>query len=230
MSNSTISNNSAGLNGGGVAHSNGASASTTLTNTTISGNSASSGGGIFSTGSSIFIINNATISENTSTTGGGIFLSSTNNDTTIDNSIIAGNTSSSLGNEIRAVSSSTTSNVMVTNSILGDNSQTPSEAFSVFSPDATSNFIATLSGNNPTGLRNIIAPLSDNGGDTLTHNLVNNSPAIDAGDSINCPATDQRGENRDDNCNIGAVEFDSNADITFFVVPLPNGTTVIFGL
>jgi hypothetical protein len=38
-----------------------------------------------------------------------------------------------------------------------------------------------------------LGPLADNGGPTLTHALLNGSPAIDAGDNSNLPPTDQRG-------------------------------------
>jgi hypothetical protein len=38
-----------------------------------------------------------------------------------------------------------------------------------------------------------LGPLSNNGGPTPTHMLLNRSPAIDAGDSASLPATDQRG-------------------------------------
>src|SRR4029079_5004115 len=34
--------------------------------------------------------------------------------------------------------------------------------------------------------------LSDNGGETKTHALLTGSPAIDTGDPLNCPSTDQR--------------------------------------
>jgi len=59
-----------------------------------------------------------------------------------------------------------------------------------------------------------LGPLADNGGPTPTHALLAGSPAIDAGSSINCPATDQRGIQRprdgDGNgtyvCDIGAFE------------------------
>ncbi len=60
-----------------------------------------------------------------------------------------------------------------------------------------------------------LQPLADNGGDTKTHALPVNSPAVDAGNNATCPATDQRGTTRpidgDGNgtatCDIGAFEL-----------------------
>jgi len=60
-----------------------------------------------------------------------------------------------------------------------------------------------------------IGPLEDNGGPTLTHALLDGSPAIDAGDNDECPNNDQRGSIRpaDGNedgtpvCDIGAFEL-----------------------
>ncbi len=57
----------------------------------------------------------------------------------------------------------------------------------------------------------LLGPLADNGGPTMTHALLANSPAIDAG-SPDCPppATDQRGVQRSqrDACDIGAYELE----------------------
>ncbi|MCE1253481.1 MAG: sortase, partial [Anaerolineae bacterium] len=52
--------------------------------------------------------------------------------------------------------------------------------------------------------------LLDNGGPTLTMALLSGSPAINAGNNSGCPATDQRGVNRDSNCDIGAFEVDNS--------------------
>lgn len=59
-----------------------------------------------------------------------------------------------------------------------------------------------------------LAPLADNGGSTLTHALLEGSPAIDAGNGIACQAApvdgvDQRGVSRTAglNCDIGAYEY-----------------------
>jgi hypothetical protein len=54
----------------------------------------------------------------------------------------------------------------------------------------------------------LLDALADNGGGTQTHALLPDSPAIDAGDAANCPATDQRGAARNDlGCDIGAYEL-----------------------
>lgn len=54
-----------------------------------------------------------------------------------------------------------------------------------------------------------LAPLADNGGGTLTHALLPDSPAIDAADRALCPPTDQRGAARPAGagCDIGAFEY-----------------------
>jgi hypothetical protein len=51
--------------------------------------------------------------------------------------------------------------------------------------------VSDLSGTDPP-----LGPLADNGGPTLTHALLMDSPAIDAGDLSDFPATDQRGYDR----------------------------------
>jgi hypothetical protein len=60
-----------------------------------------------------------------------------------------------------------------------------------------------------------LGPLANNGGQTDTHALLADSPAVDAGSNTGCPATDQRGVARPIDgtgrgvaiCDIGAVEY-----------------------
>jgi hypothetical protein len=54
-----------------------------------------------------------------------------------------------------------------------------------------------------------VGPLANNGGATPTHALLPGSPAINAGDDAQCPATDQRGVSRPQgaHCDIGAFEL-----------------------
>ena len=64
----------------------------------------------------------------------------------------------------------------------------------------------------------LLQPLADNGGDTPTHSLLRNSPAIDAISTISCTlSTDQRGKPRalevtssNTPCDIGAFEVQLN--------------------
>ena len=116
---------------------------------------------------------------------------------------------------------------------MGSSESTFSAAFNgpfTSSLTGSSNIIGTSDEQNiPLG--QILLPLENNGGPTQTHGLPASSPAINAGDNASCLTTDQRGEARDDGaCDIGAVEGVVESDETMFVIPLPNGKTVIFGL
>ena len=59
----------------------------------------------------------------------------------------------------------------------------------------------------------ILSPLQYNGGLTLTHALLEGSPAIGAGDNESCPKTDQRGVVRPQGvaCDVWAYEFGASA-------------------
>jgi hypothetical protein len=52
-----------------------------------------------------------------------------------------------------------------------------------------------------------ILPLANNGGPTATMAITTNSPGIDRGVTLYCPAIDQRGSNRVGTCEIGAYEL-----------------------
>src|SRR5262249_45281780 len=66
----------------------------------------------------------------------------------------------------------------------------------------------------------LLGPLQDNGGPTPTMALLPGSPAIDAGDNTNAPATDQRGYLRVVNgtIDIGAFEVQAPMSLPTYVV------------
>jgi len=116
-------------------------------------------------------------------------------------------------------------NVTLINTIISNNSSVP-DCSGTLTSGSINNLIsdgscgATLSG------APLIGPLADNGGPTQTHALLPESAAIDAGNDIYCPGTDQRGAPRPQDgdgdgvstCDIGAFELDdvpSVCDITY---------------
>ena len=236
LDSSTISGNSAASSG--AIRTN--STSLNLVNSTISGNSASSSGGI-NTNLSWLNLTNSTISGNSTTVFGVGGIAARYGSVELRNSIISGNRGRADVNEIslNGVFLSASGN------LIGDASQSLAQAiqtnqeFYQFIPLNFTNIIATYDGNTPTLLSNILRPLADNGGPTQTHALVEGSPAVNAGDNDVCTfipvsGLDQRGETRPRlSCDIGAFEGALEPlipDPEFFVVPLPNGKTVIFGL
>ena len=239
LNSTTISNNSAQEDGGGVSAF--ASGSTTFTsnisfiNSTVSGNTASeNGGAIFINPTNGFNLTasiiNSTISGNTASQSGG-GLSAGESTISLVNSLFSGNSANNSGSEISLLGGSPSLSGV---NLFGDSSISNGQAFSSFTP-GPNDITATSDGSQPTALANILSPLSNNGGNTQTHALVDDSPAVDAANNSICAASpinnrDQRGEIRPGGatCDIGSFEI---VDPTsFFVVPLPNGRSVIFGL
>ena len=140
----------------------------TVTNSTISGNNAAGkGGGIANGMTTALTIVNSTIRGNIAgITGGGI--SHEGVSATLTNTIVAGNSATDCDGAV----------VSFGNNLDGD---------------GTCNLVvpSDLPGTNP-----LLGPLANNGGPTQTHALVPGSPAIDAGDDGDAPATDQRGSPR----------------------------------
>ena len=76
-----------------------------------------------------------------------------------------------------------------------------------------------------------LGPLADNGGPVATMGLLGGSPAIDAGASAGCPATDARGVLRPVGlaCDIGAFEVATPAAATRPASAITTGTAVLNG-
>ncbi|TAL06277.1 MAG: hypothetical protein EPO07_02105 [Verrucomicrobia bacterium] len=195
MVRSTVSRNSAtsavtGGFGGGIGNGLG---TVTMTNSTVSGNIA---GGIYNSAGSL------TLDQNTITAnlgrgslvldGGG--LANDAGVVEIRNTILAGN-------------------MATTDLINAGSGLIRSDGFNLI---GSTNGSVTPGPNdqfNLTAAQLKIGSLQDNGGPTFTHALLCGSPAIDAGDSTNAPATDQRGFARivGSNIDIGAFEYKNAA-------------------
>lgn len=188
VSGSAISNNTGAMQGGGI-YSAGPSW-LSLTNSTISGNqSISSGAGIFDNDLAKLVLINCTVTNNASAAnvGNGVAAatSATSSQDSIANTIIAGNGT--------AVGDADVSGMFTS---LGHNL--------IGNGDGSSGFIGSgdLIGATGTPVTARLGPLANNGGPTQTHALLENSPALDAGDNslvvtppfpATVPITDQRG-------------------------------------
>jgi predicted outer membrane repeat protein len=183
VTSSTFSDNQAGF-GGGIR----SQGTLTITSSTFSGNSAATGGGIRH-GAGPFTITSSTITANragSASGGAGIALVFTS--LQVRGTIVAGNTNV-LGLAIDCELE------VATITSLGHNLDGDGSCFT-----GGTDLVNT----NPR-----LGPLADNGGPTLTHLPLADSPAIDTGGPAPCPTpVDQRGLSRPQGgaCDIGAVE------------------------
>jgi CSLREA domain-containing protein len=218
--NTTISGNTAGLNGGGIAANGTSDVSVLIEDTTISGNTSlgnpGGGGGIYS--SNQLLLENVTISSNAANTNGGGILIAEGGTLKINNVTIFGNQSDAnrdgkgTGGGIRF--EGTTIHTLTNSIIAGNRDDTG------FAPDCSlvagelvtsySHITNSAGGCIFVGVGDVVntaagidAFLANNGGSTLTHALLPGSPAIDTGNPAGCATsfkgtlmTDQRGYSR----------------------------------
>ncbi|HEX5837999.1 MAG TPA: right-handed parallel beta-helix repeat-containing protein, partial [Anaerolineales bacterium] len=233
ISNMVISNN-IGVFGGGMFNYNGASPTVTnvtfignsaqraggmynnlnshsiLTNVTFVSNSASSRGGGMTTSTSSPTLTNVTFHDNSAPRGGGLHNAFSGNPTLI-NVTFSENSVTENGGSIYNESSSP----VITNSILYNNTQ--GTQVEIYNASGTPTVRYSIVEGGYTGTGNLdqdplLGALQDNGGFTQTMALGSGSPAIEAGNDADCPATDQRGISRPQgaHCDIGAYEFVDN--------------------
>jgi len=226
VSNSTLSDNVTPLGGGGIKNSGTA----TVNNSTLSNNSALGGGGVANHGT--LAISNSTLSNNSTHEGGGgggIFNSGP---LTVSNSTLSGNSApSGNGGGIRSYNGTfDISNSIISDSPSGgdcynDGGTINDNGFNI----VEDNSCGFTGGGDP-----MLGPLQDNGGDTFTHALTSDSPALDQipSGTNGCEVTytaDQRGEPRTDwACDMGAFEMQfTDGDVVSKTVA--TGETHTFG-
>ncbi|NLD74013.1 MAG: hypothetical protein GX649_15025, partial [Chloroflexi bacterium] len=199
---STIASNSALLDGGGI-YIGGTQASE-IRRTTLQQNSAVGGGGGISAAGRL-VLENSTLFQNRAGLGGGLLVSGACSSATVTNTTIAysgyGGSSTADGQGISAYGPLSLANSIVAYSTGGTD---------CYAPTATTNgrnLVEDGSCGNLSG-DPLLATLQWNGGDTQTLALMPGSPAVDAGATSGCPATDQRGMSRPQGtgCDLGAFE------------------------
>jgi len=212
--NVNISNNVVFGGGGGV----GASGAVTLINCLISNNSTVVGGGGINIEGANLLAVNTTISGNTTTQNGGGIRQANNGVIHLVNATITNNRSDSnnSGGERGGGIDNSFGTVFLANTIVASNyrgaspSTTADDINGVVDSSSAFNLIGTGGSggltngvnNNQVGVGDAkLAPLTNNGGLTMTHALLSGSPAIDAGNNaavtnppfMGPPFTDQRG-------------------------------------
>jgi hypothetical protein len=228
---STFSGNSAtSSNGGGI--ENDGSAALSVFRSTFSGNSAASiGGGIGNTSSSSNIaITNCTFNLNAAVNGAGIGHTG-NGAVTLDRSTVSGNIASNQGGGI--FHSGTGKIITLTTIVAGNRAFMPSvDVTGALDPSSSYNLIGD--GTGMSGISNgvngnqvgtaampidpTLGPLQDNGGPTMTMELLPGSPALNTGDPGELGVNDQRLVPRMGGVNIGAYQ----ASATAFLVAVPD--------
>ncbi len=172
---STISNNTAVNEGGGLW--NGAGSMHILTST-ISGNTSNGdGGGVYNLAGSLMVSASTIVNNTASGIGGGIDNDPLGGQTTMTSSIVALNTASS-GMD------------------LGNDGSFVSDDYNLVGQDDLNGFTAKANdteGTMDNPIDPMIEPLADNGGPTMTHALQQGSIAYNTGDPDNIDP-DQRGE------------------------------------
>ncbi|MDY0042826.1 MAG: choice-of-anchor Q domain-containing protein, partial [Desulforhabdus sp.] len=210
----------------------------TLTNVTFSSNGAyNDGGGIYNRGG-IPSLTNVTFSANWAVNGGGMYnnaLNDPDNYPQLRNVTFGYNMATNQGSgmynggEFIQKSKPICTNVIIAYSYGGRDcfgTLHTGSYYNLIQNEANSCGLADGAQGNIIGQDPLLGPLVNNGGFTLTHALLTDSPAIDTGSPYDYPATDQRDAARPQGarCDIGAYEFEVAPGSFNKTSPL-NGTT-----
>jgi len=221
LTNVTLKDNFSG-SGGGIFNENGSIAN--VEKSTISNNYGVNGGGGASVSSGTLNLINVTVSTNSTGSaggGGGVLIGSGELNST--NSTIVRNMAGSLGGGgIRNGSGTAVGTINLKNTLIGDNT-----AINSTSPDVIGNLISlgyniieNRTGSGITGAQTgdilgqdpQVVFLRNNNGPTETVALQPTSPAVDAGDPVLFPSTDQRGVPRPQDGDLnGSIRADIGA-------------------
>lgn len=199
LTNSTLNNNLA-QNGGGLAN-NSPSGTVNLVNSTISGNSATNGeGGGVVNFFGVVNMDGVTVAFNSATAAGGGVLNRgfAGNAVRPRNTIFANNTAGTVGADIANGIESQGYNIV-----------------RVLNPGDGGGFGATdIVGTSANPINDGLRPLGLNGGATATHSLQTGSAALNAADTMNVLATDQRGTTRPRGGRADIGAFESSTFVT----------------
>jgi hypothetical protein len=206
-----------------------------LAQLTIRSCDAANGGAIANLDEATLHLSNVTLSGNTATAAGGGIANLDTASAGVFSSTIANNTASA-GGGIRNLGTTSLQNAILSNVDGGNCSGRPveSQGYNI-SSDGT----CFIEGPGDRELLNpSLGPLQFNGGNSFTHALFDNSPAVDAGTPTNCPGLDQRDRLRPADgdlngtfvCDIGAYELGAIAPTpTPSTSPTPTVTPTVTG-
>ncbi len=239
VTNSLVLGNEAGDNGGGIANNGG---TLEVSNSTIAGNTAEmSGAGIFNAQGMLEMTNSTVSSNEAADDGGGIYniatillnnVTLTNNtaDDDIDGTGDGGGVYNVAGGVVNFANTILAGNRNLSGDAPDCSGSLTSQGYNLIQ-DITNCTIGGDTMGNRIGDDPLLGPLADNGGPTLTHSLLANSPAINRGNPVPpgsaanaCSSIDQRLFPRVGRCDIGAYEDGATRTDTFSFIEHPDGS------